>query len=70
MIGRRATTLLALLLACALALPAAAGAAKEETPGPNDITSAEALAAAAKDPNVHKEEREHPNLVGSPSFKN
>lgn len=68
--GRRATTLLALVLALALIVPAAAGAAKTETPGPNDITSAEALAAASQDPNVHKEEAEHPNLVPSPTFKN
>jgi hypothetical protein len=67
--GRRAATLLALLLALALIVPAAAGAAKAETPGPNDITSGEALAAAAQDPNVHKEEAQHPNLVASPTYK-
>ena len=65
--GRRAAALLALVVA--LALPAPAAAAKEEAPGPNDITAAEATAAAAQDPNVHKEEGEHPNLAPSPTFK-
>ncbi len=68
-IPRLVAALLAALLALALLLPVAA-AAKEEAPGPNDITSAEALAAASQDPNVHKEEEEHPNLVGSPTFHN
>jgi hypothetical protein len=68
--GRRAAALVALVLALALIAPAAAGAAKEEKPGPNDITSAEALAAASQDANVHKEEAEHPHLVPSPTFKN
>jgi hypothetical protein len=67
--GRRVAALLALVLALALIAPAATAAANTETPAPNDITSAEALAAAAQDPNVHKEEREHPDLVASPTFK-
>jgi hypothetical protein len=67
---RRATGLLALLLACALLLPAAVGAAEAEEPGPNDITQAEALAAASQDPNVLKEEREHHHLLPSPTYKN
>jgi hypothetical protein len=69
MTRRRLATLLALLLALALLVPATA-AAKDEQPGPNDITSAEALAAASQDPNVHKEEAEHPHLVPSPTFHN
>ncbi len=68
--GRRTAALLALVLALVLVAPAAAGAAKAEEPGPSDITSAEALAAASQDPNVHKEEAEHPDLVPSPTFKN
>jgi hypothetical protein len=68
--ARRAVALLALLLAVALLGPATAGAAKEEHPAPGDVTSAEATQAAAKDPNVLKEKREHPNLVPSPTFKN
>jgi hypothetical protein len=67
---RRVTGLLALLLACALLLPAAVGAAEAEEPGPNDITQAEALAAASQDPNVLKEERKHHHLLPSPTFKN
>lgn len=67
---RRVTGLLALLLACALLLPTAVGAAEAEEPGPNDITQAEALAAASQDPNVLKEEREHHHLLPSPTFKN
>jgi hypothetical protein len=67
--GRRAAALLALVLALALIAPAATGAAKAEEPGPNDITAAEALAAASQDEDVHKEEREHPNLTPSPTFK-
>jgi hypothetical protein len=68
--ARRAAALLALLLALALLGPAAAGAAKEEHPAPGDVNSAEATQAAAKDPNVLKEQREHPNLVPSPTFHN
>jgi hypothetical protein len=67
---RRVTGLLALLFACALLLPAVSGAAEAEEPGPNDISQAEALAAASQDPNVLKEEREHPHLLPSPTFKN
>jgi hypothetical protein len=66
---RRARSLLVLLLALALIAPAAA-AAKQEQPGPNDVTSNEATAAAAKDPKVLKEQGEHPDLVPSPTFKN
>ncbi|MBS1883012.1 MAG: DUF2029 domain-containing protein [Actinobacteria bacterium] len=66
--GRRPAALLALVLALALLAPPPAGAAKEEGPGPDDITAAEAQAAASKDPNVHKEEAEHPHLVPSPTF--
>jgi len=62
--------LLALLLALALIGPAVAGAADEEKPGPNAITSSEAQAAAEKDPNVIKEQKEHPNLLPSPTYKN
>lgn len=68
--ARRAAALLALLLALALVAPAPAGAAGDETPAPNDVTSNEATAAAAKDPNVIKEQGEHPRLVPSPTFKN
>ncbi len=67
---RRGAALLIALLVCALFLPAAAGAAEAEKPGPNDITQAEATAAAAQDPNVHKEEREHAHLIPSATFKN
>ena len=60
-----------LVLVVALALPAAGGAAKPpEHPAPNDITAAEATAAAAKDPNVHKEQAEHPKLFPSANFNN
>jgi len=69
-IVRRGAALLALLLALALIGPAAAGAAAEEEPGPNAITSSEAQAAAEKDPNVIKEQGEHPNLLPSPTYKN
>jgi hypothetical protein len=66
----RRAVLLALLFAVALVAPAAAGAAGEEKPAPNDVTSNEATAAAAKDPKVMKEQGEHPRLVPSPTFKN
>jgi hypothetical protein len=69
-IARRAVALLALLLALALIGPAPAGAAGEEEPGPDAITSSEAQAAAEKDPNVVKEQKEHPNLLPSPTYKN
>lgn len=65
---RRAGTLLVLLLALRLIAPAAGGAAKVEEPGRNDIPSAEATRAAAQDPKVLKEEREHPALDPSPTF--
>jgi hypothetical protein len=70
MIRRHLASLLMLLLALALIGPASAGAAPAEEPGPNDITQSEALAAASRDPNVHKEEREHQQLVPSATFKN
>ncbi|HEY5333884.1 MAG TPA: hypothetical protein VIJ21_10085, partial [Solirubrobacterales bacterium] len=74
-VGRRATTwwvaaLLVLLVAVALLGPTAAGAAKQEAPAATDITATEASAAAAQDPNVLKEEREHPHLSPSPTFHN
>ncbi len=68
--ARRAAAVLALLLTVALLMPTAAGAAKQEEPAPGDVSSAEATQAAAKDPNVLKEKREHPGLVPSPTFKN
>jgi hypothetical protein len=68
--ARRATALLALLLALALLVPAAASAAKEEKPAPGDISSAEATQAAARDPKVAGETHEHPDLIPSPTFKN
>jgi hypothetical protein len=68
--GRRAAALVALLLVLTLGAPAAAGAAKTEEPAPGDLSSAAATQAAAKDPNVLKEKREHPDLVASPTFKN
>jgi hypothetical protein len=68
--ARRAVVLLTLLLALALIGPASAGAAGEEEPGANVITSSEATASAEKDPNVVKEQKEHPNLLPSPTFKN
>ncbi|HEY2477514.1 MAG TPA: hypothetical protein VGI17_02175 [Solirubrobacterales bacterium] len=63
---------LAVLLATAalLATPTAGAAAKEERPAPGDVNSAEATQAAAKDPSVLKEKREHPALVPSPTFRN
>jgi hypothetical protein len=70
MTRRYLAPLLALLLALALLAPAAAGATSNEEPGPKDITSAEATAAAEKDPNVVKERQEHPHLLASPTFKN
>jgi hypothetical protein len=70
LIARRAATLLALLLTLALLGPAVAGAAGEEEPAPNNITSSEAQAAAEKDPTVITEQREHPNLLPSPTFNN
>jgi hypothetical protein len=69
-IARRAAVLLALLLALALIGPAGAGATGEETPGPNDVTSEEATAAAEKDPKVVEETREHPGLIPSPTLRN
>jgi hypothetical protein len=69
-IARRAATLLALLLALALLVPTVAGAAGDEEPGPKDINSSEAQAAAEKDPKVIKEGQEHPNLLPSPTFNN
>jgi hypothetical protein len=68
--ARRAGALLALLLALALLAPAGAGATGEEVPGPNEVTAAEATAAAAKDPNVLKEKREHPGLIPSATLRN
>jgi hypothetical protein len=73
--ARRAVALLALLalllaVASALLAPAGAAAAGEGGPKPPKINSAEATAAAAKDPNVLKEEAEHPNLLPSPTYKN
>lgn len=69
--ARRVATTLALLLAIALLVPAASGAAaKAEEPAPGDVNSAAATQAAAKDPNVLKEKGEHPALVPSPTFHN
>lgn len=68
--ARRAGVLVVLLGALALLLPAAAGASGEETPGPNEVTSTEATATAAKDPNVLKEQREHPGLTPSATLRN
>jgi hypothetical protein len=66
---RRAAALLALALVLALALPAASVAVKPpEHPAPGDISAGEATAAAAKDPNVAKEEAEHPGLFPSANF--
>jgi hypothetical protein len=70
---RRAGALLALVLVAAFALigPASVGAAKPpEHPTAKDISQTEAIAVAAKDPNVHKEQSEHPNLTPSARFKN
>jgi hypothetical protein len=69
-IARRAVALLALLLALALIGPSVAGATGEEEPGPDTITSSEAQAASEKDPNVVKEQKQHPNLLPSPTYKN
>ena len=66
----RLAALLALLLALTLIAPASAAATGEETPGPNDVTSEEATAAAAKDPNVVNEKQEHPELVPSATLRN
>jgi hypothetical protein len=66
----RALALLALAVALALAAPVAAGAAKVEEPTATDITASEASATAARDPNVLKEQREHPELSPSPTFNN
>jgi hypothetical protein len=69
--GAAATALaLVLLVAVALLAPTTAGAAKDEVPSATDVTAAEASAAAAKDPNVLKEEAEHPDLAPSPTFHN
>jgi hypothetical protein len=68
--ARRAAALIALLLALALIAPVGAGAAKQEEPAPGDVSSAAATQAAAKDPNVLKEQREHPGLTPSPAFNN
>ena len=51
------------------ARPGRAGAPRGRTAGPEDITSAEATAAAEKDPKVVKEQDEHPDLIPSPTFK-
>jgi hypothetical protein len=67
---RRAAALLASLLALALTAPSTAGAAKEERPAPGDVDSAVATRAAAKDPKVLEERREHPDLTPSATFKN
>ncbi len=60
---------LALFLVLALLVPASAGATGGETPGPNEITAAEATAAAEQDPNVLKEKGEHPALVPSATLR-
>ncbi len=65
----RAAAILALLVTVALLAPAPAGAAKQEEPAPGDVNSVEATRAAAKDPSVLEEKREHPSLVPSPTFK-
>jgi hypothetical protein len=60
---------LALFLALALLAPASAAATAEETPGPNEVTAAEATAAAERDPNVLREEREHPDLLPNATLR-
>jgi streptogramin lyase len=68
---RRVVASVTLLLALALiAATASAADSKPESPAPGDISAAEAAQAAAKDPNVIKEKREHPGLVSSPNFNN
>jgi hypothetical protein len=67
---RRATALLALILALALLVPSAGGAAEKEQPAPGDITSAEATQAAARDPKVAGETHVHRDLIPSPTFNN
>jgi hypothetical protein len=69
--ARRATALFALFLALALLAPATAGAeAKPEHPTAGDVTAGEATRVATQDPDVLKEQREHPGLVPSPTFNN
>jgi hypothetical protein len=61
---RRAALLIAVAL-LALAVPTATAAAMpgSSTAKPDRITSREAIAAADRDPKVHEERREHPNLA-------
>jgi hypothetical protein len=70
MTRRYLAPLLALFLALALIGPASAAATGEETPGPNDVTSAEATEAAEADPNVLKEMARHPHLLPSATLRN
>jgi hypothetical protein len=67
---RRGAALAAVLLALLL-VPAAAGAATNqvETPGPNEITEAQAIRIARGDPNVHKETRENGTLAPTAQLK-
>ncbi len=69
---RRFTALAVLTLVLVLALRPrwSAPRSRPNTRRPNDITSAEATASAAKDPNVHREQGEHPKLYPSPTFNN
>jgi len=68
--ARRAAALFALLaVAALLAASTAAAAPKEEHPAPGDVNSAEASQAAAQDPNVLREKREHPDLSPSTTLK-
>ncbi|HEX3735960.1 MAG TPA: hypothetical protein VHV53_00315 [Solirubrobacterales bacterium] len=69
MARRAAAFLMPLLLALALIPAATACAAEQEHPAPGDISSAAATRAATQDPNVLKEQREHPDLAPSPTFK-
>jgi hypothetical protein len=59
---RRGAALIVLLVALAIAGPARAD---ETASKPKQITSAEAIAAANRDPKVREEKAEHPNLAPS-----
>ncbi len=68
---RRRGAALAAVLLVALLAPAAAGAAKDqvETPGPNEISEAHAIAIARTGADVRKETRENGVLVPSAELK-
>ncbi|MGN6274522.1 MAG: hypothetical protein ACTHNP_01160 [Solirubrobacterales bacterium] len=67
---RRAALLIAAIGLLALATPTAAVATPEPSAArPDRITSAQAIAAADRDPKVHEERRDHPNLAATAAMR-